>query len=186
MNLKTRVLLWTEKFKARWMSNFAAVGSQLKYGYIKGSMTGTDISMAASVVVRNKGGKFISLDASGYGVLIGATTTTIFGFVLAPQETTSATKGATSYYCISNKDAIFRILNINTAAAAFALTNLGKCASLEYTSTVTGFTGTLHQFVCLGTTAPALVRIVGGSTEANGWVDVQMRGGTTWGDLVIA
>lgn len=175
MNLKTRIKLYMHKFAARWASNLAVVGGHLKYGYIKGSMTGTDVNMAASQAIRNKGGKFITLDASGYGVLItGVTTTTIFGFVLAPQETTDATKGQTSYYCISNKDAIFRLMNYNTAAGGYALTNLGGTATLISTSTITGFTGTVHQFVNLGTTTPALLRVMGGSTAANGWVDVQM------------
>ena len=162
MQLHERIIRWTQTFTKRWKFNAGVVGARLKYGYEKGSMTGTEITMAASVIMKAASGRFVTLDASGYGQLIPSTSTsTIFGFVLAPQETTSATKGTTSYYCITNPDAIFRV----PCTGTFALTDRGKTAALIVTNSI--------QYALIGTTAPALLRIVGGTT-AGGWVDVQM------------
>ena len=177
MNIKERVLLYLHMFKSRWSKNFAVVGARLKYGYERGSMTGTEaVAMAASQVIRAASGRFITLDGSGYGLIIqGVTTTTIFGFIMAPATTCSATKGTDSFYCISNKDAIFRVPCLGTYSAT---SHLGKRIAIG-SSVADGI-----QYALLGTTTPSLLRVVGGST-AGTWVDVQMHGGATNIDLVV-
>ena len=84
------------------------MAEELKYGHIHGGKASKPLPMAVSEVVKAQSGRFVSIDANGRGI-IAAAGEVVFGFVEAPEETTSATAGATIYNAIFDPSAIFRI-----------------------------------------------------------------------------
>lgn len=133
-----------------------------KFGWRTGGKASLPLPMGASEVIKALGGHFVTLDASGRGEVSAAASATVFGWVEAPEETTSATEGETIYNCIFDPSAVFRI-PINTGT--FAQSMVGKTCDLSVVNSIQG--------AALDASSRDIVLIVGGNAT-EGWVDVMI------------
>jgi len=88
---------------------------QLKYDWVTGGLTRWPLAMAASQKFVDRGGKFVDI-ASGYGTVVDANSSYIFGWAEVPGHasgydyyTTSATAGAEELSVIISPDAVFKM-----------------------------------------------------------------------------
>jgi len=91
----------------------------LKYGCVAGGMTTVPLAMAASQYFKDRGGKFVDINASGYGETLDASSTMIFGWAETTGHgdptyptyyLTSSTAGLTKLpVIIPGMDSIFRM-----------------------------------------------------------------------------
>ena len=111
----------------------------LKYGWLAGGHTTYPVAMAASQYFKDRGGKFVDQNGSGYGETADASSTFIFGWAETPGHgdptyptyyLTSATAGNTVLSCIiPSTDSLFRMpiaYYSATYTVNYAITLLGK------------------------------------------------------------
>ena len=137
--------------------------AQLKYGWVRGGKLSFPLPMGASEVINNLSGKFVKNDGSGRGEIAGDGDTELLGWVEAEAGTLSATEGATSFNCICDTNAVFRI-PVN--AGIYAATMLGKTCDLSVAAGIQG--------AQLDASAEDTLIIVGGSV-ADQTVDVKLN-----------
>lgn len=137
---------------------------QLKYGWIGGGKTSVEIEMGADEVIKAASGRFVKLDANGRGEIAGDTDGALFGFVEAPEETTSSTEGGTSYNCIIDTTAKFRI---PVDSGTYVIGMRGETCDLAVSDGVQG--------VQLDAADEDTVIIIDGDVDDNEWVDVMLN-----------
>lgn len=96
----------------------------LKYDWISGGHSAVPVKMAASQSFVDRGGKFVDINANGYGETMDASASYVFGWVevqghYTPESSvaqadpsrfvTSATVGNTVLNCIISPDAVYRM-----------------------------------------------------------------------------
>ena len=91
----------------------------LKYGHVAGGNVTVPLAMAASQYFKDRGGKFVDINATGYGETLDASSTMIFGWAEVTGHgdptyptyyLTSATIGATKLpIIIPGGDSLFRM-----------------------------------------------------------------------------
>ena len=165
----------------------------LKYGYVAGGHTVFPVAMAASQYFKDRGGKFVDQNGSGYGETADSSSTFLFGWAETPGHgdatyptyyLTSTTAGLTVLPCIIPcMDSLFRMpiaYYSATKTVNYAITQLG-CEFDLYLDTTSKV-----QFADLTNTAQDAIIIVDGlaaSTTKNyantaddfgdGWVIVR-------------
>lgn len=98
------------RFLKKFLELTGLVGGLLKYGPQRGDINATTyVQMAASQVLANNSGAFVTMDASGYAAMTSVGAASIYGWVLGEAQTTSATAGATKMACNINTETIFRM-----------------------------------------------------------------------------
>lgn len=135
----------------------------IEYGYRQGSdKVIFSLPMAASVVLTKTGGAFVITDASGNGVLAGATNTGIVGHLrFVDTFTTSATAGATILPCDYSTESIYELPI--SAGTAWNDNKIGDAVELIIVGGI--------QQVNLGGTTDETILVVGkGTTNAAGTV----------------
>ena len=137
---------------------------QMKYGWIGGGKVSVQIEMGASEVIKAASGRFITLDANGRGEIAGDGDAAIFGFVEAPEETTSTTEGGTKYNCIIDPTAKFRI---PVDSGTYVASMRGESCDLAVSSDIQG--------VQLDATAEDTIILIDGDVDDNDYVDVMMN-----------
>ncbi len=85
------------------------MGSDSKYGWIRGGKASFPLPMGASEVLRGKSGRFVKRDTSGRGEIAGDGHTQLIGYVEGGDETCSSSEGGTVKNCINDVGATFRI-----------------------------------------------------------------------------
>ena len=131
------------RFLKKFMELAGGLGGLLKYGPMRGDINATvAVQMAASTVLLNTSGKFVTLDASGFAAMTSIGAASIFGWVLGEAQTTSATAGGTKMACCIGRDTVFRIpvSNAYTAGATAVAwrEKLGDKCDLRIVSNVQG------------------------------------------------
>ena len=174
------------RFLKKFLELLGGVGGiPLKYGAQRGDINATvAVPMAASTVLTNEGGRFITIDASGWGAITTSGAATVYGWVTDAAQTTSATAGATKCATIINADVVYRmpVTDAVTAGATLAAWSaiLGKKLDVNIKSDiqyVSADHATVGHVVVVGydpwvaavaTTAVAAIT----STTGCRWVDV--------------
>ncbi len=108
----------------------------LEYGYRQGNARSIfALPMAASQVLKKQGGAFVYTDASGNGVIAGATNTGIVGHLRFVEDfTCSATAGATVLPCDFSLESTYELPL--GSASTWADTQLGNACDLIIESNV--------------------------------------------------
>lgn len=134
-------------------------GKLLKYGPIKGvDHPGIPMKFAASVAIKNAGGKFVDINGSGYMDLAAADSTEVTGWADAPEVTTSL---GDEHNVIVSVNTVYRI-PINSGTLTQAM--IGKTCDLSVSSGIQG--------AALDASSRDVVTIVDGDIAGNEWVDV--------------
>lgn len=140
-------------------------GDQLRYGWIKGGKSAVPVAMAAAEVRAEKSVGFVNMDASGYAEYHDdQDTEEIFGAVESPAETTNATAGYTTYNCIVDITAIYKVV-VDTGT--YAITDIGDTCD-------TGRTGNVIGAFLQSSTSEHLIILAGDLTN-NTWVFVRLN-----------
>ncbi len=173
----------------------------LKYDWVAGGHTIIPLAMAASQYFKDRGGKFVDQNGSGYGETMDSSSTMIFGWVETPGHgdptyptyyLTSSTAGNTVLPCIiPSGDSIFRMpvaYYSATYTTNYAITLLGteKDIYLDTTSKVqfADLTNSTDDFIIiLDGLAASTTKNYADTTDdfGDGWVLVRANPDTLGG-----
>lgn len=126
-------------------------GRRLKYGAENLNQSTVSLTMDASITLAALSSYFVAINSSGNGILVTASTASLFGHLIAGQtDVTSSTAGATLMACNVALDAIYRIpVSSGTYSRG---SNRGLPFDLAVSAGVQGAaigTNTRHHLVCL-------------------------------------
>jgi len=134
---------------------------QMIYGWIRGGHVSHPTPIGASEVFSVASGKFVTNDASGRAEVAKDGSTALWGHMECEAFTASATEGADVRNMIVDPSAVFRI-PVNSGT--YVVTMLGETCDLSVVSTIQG--------AQLDTSTEDTVRIVGGDSVNNYWVEL--------------
>lgn len=143
----------------------------VKFGVLDGDAKGTPVGMAASAVVKNASGRFVTA-SSGNAAIAGDTASLLLGFVDVGEQTCSATAGATIATLYRNPAYVYRIpLKYN--GSTYTVNYSSACIGCAYDFVV--LSNVQYINLTLSTYNPLIV--VGGqaatsATAGDGYCDV--------------
>lgn len=156
------------------------MGSELKYGQIRGGHNGFSLPMGTGETFYSKSGRFVKNDGSGNGELAGAGDSTLQGWVRDGQpadgsgggglDTHATVEGDTKLWCIIDLTAVFRLPLAYSAVhtSNYDANMIGETCDLVIIDEV--------QYCDVTGNSNAVVRIVGGKAASAIFVNSSVNG----------
>lgn len=154
---------------ASGLNNKGVVAVPVKYGYLFGAQAMVDgVTMAASITQVAGSSQFVTMDASGNCVMTAATSTSIFGHLIAPLPNTGSTTSAKDKFTVNIANDAVYIIPIITGT--YSRANRGKLCDLVISTNKQGA-------ACQVSTRGHLRILDGDETTANKYILASMNPG---------
>lgn len=136
--------------------------------------------MGASEVIKQRSGRFVKNDGSGYAEIAGDGHTTLMGWVESGDLTCSTTEGGTVLRMITDLTAVFR-LPLRYDGSTYTVNYSQAVKDLKYDLVVVSNI----QYLNLTTQTESVLIVVGGqaassATANDGFVEVMLNPETMW------